>query len=313
MNKKRWLIITVIVAAAVLVSILSYTMLVNHPPVIATLEAEAARVFPSGSTQIECTASDPDGDELSYEWSAIAGERHGEGATISWTAPASEGLYNVAVTVTDGRGGEVTNHVTILVKANEPPTITGLAADAAWTTPSGSLQVACNASDPDGHELSYEWSASRGRITGTGVSVNWTAPEELGMYDITVVVSDGHGGSATRTLHISVVTGQPPVIEDLFATAEHRYLREISGGYEVLKNRSYEIECIVSDTSIGLFYEWSCDDVAIPGERSLITWTAPNTSRDVTVTVTVTVSDVAGNMVSETIVFDVRTCGPCSF
>lgn len=306
MNKRRWLIITVIVAAAVLLSILLYTTLANNPPVISSLEAEAERVFPSGSTQIVCTASDPDGDELSYEWSGIAGEIHGEGATITWTAPDYPGIYNIRVTVTDGRGGEDTDHVTITVKANEQPTITSLAADAAWTTPSGSRHVTCEAEDPDHDELSYEWTATAGNITGTGAAVNWTAPEEVGIYDITVVVSDGHGGSATRTLHISVLTGQPPVIESLIVTAEHKYLKEYPAEYEVGKGEVYDIECRVSDTSIELSYDWSCDGGEISGDGSMITWAAPN--EKVIVTVTVIVSDIAGNMVSENIILDVVPC-----
>lgn len=314
MNKKRWLIITVIVAAAVLVSILSYTMLVNHPPVI-RLGVESARVFPSGSTQIVCIASDRDGNELSYEWSAVAGEIHGEGSMVTWIAPDYEGIYNVSVTVTDSRGGDVTDHVPMRVEANKPPAIDSMTADARWTLPSGSLQVACNASDPDGHELSYEWSASRGGITGTGVSVNWTAPEELGMYDITVVVSDGHGGSATRTLPIGVMTGQPPVIEEMFVTKDrhgHCYLSTYAWGYKVGKAQKYDIECIASHPDgFEPSYKWECDDGEIEGEGAMITWTAPNTSADVTVTVTV--SDTAGNMVSESVTLDVVSCSPCTF
>ena len=115
MNKKRYLIIAGIVAAAVLLSILFYTMLANHRLAITSLEAEPERVLPSGSCQIVCTASDHDGDELSYNWSADGGEITGEGATVTWTAPNSEGSYNVTVAVTDGRGGEVMNQVTITV------------------------------------------------------------------------------------------------------------------------------------------------------------------------------------------------------
>jgi len=315
MNKKRWLIITVIVVAAVLVSILSYTMLVNHPPVT-RLGVEATRVFPSESTWIICIASDRDGDELSYEWSTTAGEIHGEGGIITWTAPDYEGIYSVSVTVTDGRGGEITDHITITVKANELPTITSLAADAAWTLPSGSLHVACNASDPDRHKLSYEWSASRGGITGTGASVNWTAPEELGVYDITVVVSDGHGGSATRTVRIGVITGQPPIIEALLVTKErhgHCYLiQEAVSKYKVGREQKYDIECIASHPDdLELRYEWECDGGEIEGEGSLVTWTAPNTSADVTVTVTV--SDTAGNTVSESVTLNVVRCSGCTF
>ena len=300
MNKKRWLIITVIVAAAVLLSILLCTTLANHPPTIFSLKAEAERVFPSGSTQIVCTASDRNGDELSYEWSGIAGEIHGEGATITWTAPDSGGSYNVTVTVTDDCGGEVMDYVTITVRA------VSLTADADWTTPSGSRHVTCEAEDPDHDELSYEWTATAGNITGTGAAVNWTAPEEAGIYDITVAVSDDHGGSATRTLHISVVTGQPPVIEALRVTAEHKYLEEYPAKYEVGKGKVYDIECIVSDTSIELSYDWSCDGGEISGDGSMITWAAPNET--VTVTVTVIVSDIAGNMVSENIILDVVPC-----
>ena len=121
MNKKRYLLIMGIVAAAVLLSILFYTMLANHRPVITSLEAEPERVLPSGSCQIVCTASDRDGDELSYEWSPSGGGINGEGATVTWTAPDSEGSYNVTVTVTDGRGGEVMNQVTITVSYQEQP------------------------------------------------------------------------------------------------------------------------------------------------------------------------------------------------
>jgi hypothetical protein len=115
MNKKRYLLIMGIVVAAVLLSILFYTMLANHRPAITSLAAGPERVLPSGSCQIVCTASDRNGDELSYNWSASGGGINGEGATVTWTAPNSEGSYNVTVTVTDGRGGEVMNQVTITV------------------------------------------------------------------------------------------------------------------------------------------------------------------------------------------------------
>ena len=114
-KKKRYLLIMGIVAAAVLLSILFYTMLANHRPAITSLAAEPERVLPSGSCQIVCTASDRDDDELSYGWSADGGGITGEGATVTWTAPNSEGSYNVTVTVTDGRGSEVMNQVTITV------------------------------------------------------------------------------------------------------------------------------------------------------------------------------------------------------
>ena len=112
---------------------------------------------------------------------------------------------------------------------------------------------------------------------------------------------------------------QPPIIEALEVTKErheHCYLiQEDISNYKVGREQNYDIECIVLPTNGGLFYklsyEWECDDGEIEGIGPLVTWTAPNTSADVTVTVTV--SDTAGNMVSESVTLNVVSCSPCTF
>jgi len=315
MSKKRWLVTIIIVAVAVILAILLDTMLANHRPAITGLEADPEKVIPSGSCQIACNATDRDGDDLSYNWSADGGGITGEGDTVTWTAPHSAGSYNVTVTVTDGRSGEVMSCVIIEVRANRPPTITSLEAAAPWTTPSGSIQVTCDASDPDGDELSYEWTTDGGDISGTGTAVTWNAPEEVGIYHVTVVAKDGHGREDTRSVPLSVATGTPPTIEDLIVTAkEPKYLKEGTTGnydYKVGRTKEYDIECIVSDTSVGVSYNWSCDDGTISGGGSVITWTAPDTPDYFTVTVIV--SDVADNRVSKSVVFYVVSCTSCNF
>jgi hypothetical protein len=309
MNKKRWLVIIVIVAAAVLLAILFDTVLANHHPAITSLEAPEM-VIPSGSCQISCNASDRDGDELSYNWSASGGNISGTGASVNWTAPDSEGSYNVTVWVTDGRGVEVMKQVTITVRTNEPPTITSLVVDADWTTPSSSLQVTCTASDPDGDKLSYKWTATGGDISGTDAVVNWTAPEEVGIYYVTVAAIDGHGEEDTKSVILIVNLDTPPAIEKLCVTPEgHKYLRR-SGtpgcDYDVWKIREYDIECTASGTG-ELVYNWSCTRGEIAGEGSTITWTAPN-EISVEATITVIVSDNAGNSVGKNIVLYVASC-----
>jgi len=195
---------------------------------------------------------------------------------------------------------------------NRQPFINSLEAEADWITPSGSLQVTCTASDLDGDELSYEWSTTGGNVTGTGPEVTWTAPEEVGMYDITVVVDDSHDGEDTGSVTLIAATGTLPIIENLIVTAkEPKYLKETSDGYKVAKEKEYDIECISSNTSGELVYEWLCDGGEISGEGSMITWTAPNT--DGNVTVTVIVFDIAGNMDSESILFIVVPCSSCTF
>jgi len=311
MNKKRCLAIMAVMAATLLFLASSCTEPGNHEPIIASLQAEADWAVPSSSLQVTCTASDPDGDELSYIWSATGGEINGAGPTVNWTAPLSEGSYDITVTVTDGQGGQATDQVAITVRADEPPTITSLVANAEWTLPSGNLKVTCTASDPDGDGLSYEWSTTGGEISGTGVVVNWTAPQKVGIYNVTVVVTDNHGGSATDSLPISVVTGQAPTIESLLVTADHCYLKTYSWGYKVGKLQEYHIECKVSDASGGVSYKWSCTGGSISGQGSLVTWTAPDESVDIPVTVTV--SDLVGHTVSKSVLLQVVDCSPCTF
>jgi hypothetical protein len=194
---------------------------------------------------------------------------------------------------------------------NFSPVITSLEAEApGWTAPLGSLHVTCTASDHEGDMLSYSWSADGGNISGTGTEVVWTAPEEVGMYDITVVVDDGHGGEATGTIALTASNGPPPNIENMIVTAiENPYLEETTTGYKVLQQQEYNIECIASGNGT-LSYNWTCTGGNISGEGSAINWTAPNTEVDVTVTVKV--FDGAGNWVKKSVVFTVVHC-TCEF
>ncbi len=197
------------------------------------------------------------------------------------------------------------------VLANHRPTIISLAAEQEEVLPLGSSQIACNASDPDGDELSYEWSASGGSITGTGAVVNWVAPGEVGIYDITVLVTDSQGGEDTGSIALTVGTSTPLTVEDLIVTADHKYLKETTGGYKVGKTKEFRIACIASNTSGELVYEWSCTDGQISGEGSMITWTAPDVSGEVAVTVIVT--DIAHDRVTKSVILDVVSCSACTF
>jgi len=207
------------------------------------------------------------------------------------------------------------------VPANHPPRITSLKARQDVVSPLESCLIECVASDQDGDELSYEWSASGGGISGAGSVVTWTAPERFGLSSITVVVTDGRGGKVTRSLMISVALAPPPIIERLVVTSENpKYLKKYPWGYRILKNRSCQIECIVTGANDELVYEWSdggytyiedcgCGESPFAGEGSVITWTAPDEGGEITIMVIV--YDVEGNMASKNIVFEVETCASC--
>jgi len=317
MNEKIFLVITVIITTVLLLAPACETVnfpplgTVNYPPIITCLKAEADWTAPMANLWVTCTASDRDGDQLSYEWTTTGGIISGTGTAINWTAPEEVGVYDIMVVVNDGHNGEDTELVAIIVGDNRPPTITSLVADADWTTPLDNIKVTCTALDLDNDELSYEWSTTGGDISGTGATVNWTAPEETGIYDVIIMVNDGKGGNDTRSITLIAATGILPIIQNLSVTAEEpKYLKTTSTGYKVGKTKEYYIECIVSGTG-EMVYEWSCDGGEISGEDSMITWTAPDTASYVTVTVIV--FDGAGNMDSESIVLEVVSCSSCEF
>lgn len=83
----------------------------NSSPVITSLVAVPVYVSTNATSVITCTASDPNGDNLSYSWSATSGAISGTGSQISWMSPSVAGLYQVSVTVSDGRGGSVQGHI----------------------------------------------------------------------------------------------------------------------------------------------------------------------------------------------------------
>jgi len=184
----------------------------NQPPVIESITAEE-KVPTLTDTQIIATASDADGDTLTYQWSADGGTITSDGSTAVWTAPAISDNYTIKVTVSDGHGDTAAKSITIAAidKPNHLPVISGVTIDGApplkentarqWVTKT----IHCNAEDPDGDKLSYLWRATGGKITGEGSTVGWTSPGVNGEYTLTVIVSDGRDGKAEESITFKVL------------------------------------------------------------------------------------------------------------
>jgi len=93
----------------------SLTLLTNQNPMISSLTANPTSVSPCAVSTITCTASDPDGDTLTYTWTATGGIISGSGSSINWTAPSTAGTYTITCTISDGKGGSDTKNVNIIV------------------------------------------------------------------------------------------------------------------------------------------------------------------------------------------------------
>lgn len=180
---------------------------VSQEPVIESLTATPPRVDTGGTSTLVCEAYDPEGDQLTYSWSASAGTISGDGRRVQWAPPAEGGKFIIRVTVKNESQGEARRHIT--VEANRPPIVhslkTGRPAGGACTVRPGTTNtVSCIAIDPDGDDLTYTWSASAGSVSGSGPEVAWTAPDKEATYTITVVVSDGRGGELARDVDVKV-------------------------------------------------------------------------------------------------------------
>jgi outer membrane protein OmpA-like peptidoglycan-associated protein len=88
---------------------------VNRPPGVRA-RCEPCTVEVGKTSTVTADATDPDGDTLSYRWSAAAGILASRGDRQSpWTAPMQEGPVPVTVEVSDGKGGTATDAITIQV------------------------------------------------------------------------------------------------------------------------------------------------------------------------------------------------------
>lgn len=83
----------------------------NRGPVITGMSPASGTGPYISPTTVTVSASDPDGDPLSYEWSTTGGGGggtiSGSGSSVTWNPPyvGGGGTTTVSVTVRDGRGG----------------------------------------------------------------------------------------------------------------------------------------------------------------------------------------------------------------
>jgi phage baseplate assembly protein gpV len=143
-------------------------------------------------------ASDPDGDLLSIEWGN--GET-GDEASYSFD---EVGEQTVSVTVSDGEAS-VSESITLeVIEGNSAPKIDQVILKDEVPL-NEELTAVVDASDPDGDQLSYEWSNGD---TGSEASFNF---ESTGLKTVSVTVSDGDK-SVSKSGSVSVVEPEEPGI-----------------------------------------------------------------------------------------------------
>jgi hypothetical protein len=217
----------------------------NRAPVVpkhptATCAVDSSPIMQGKTANVSAVVSDFDLGTVAYSWSTSGGKVTGSGSTVVFdSAGVDPGTYTVTAKVSDKAGLQATCSANVVVEAvpvppppkpNSNPTVS-CSVDRASLMEGESTRVHATASDPDGDPLTYEWTTSAGRLTGTGADVTFnSAGVPAGTTVIVgVMVSDGRGGTAncSSTIQINALPlkPQPQSISCLSAGFPHNLAR----------------------------------------------------------------------------------------
>jgi imidazole glycerol phosphate synthase subunit HisF len=198
---------------------------INNPPIITSIPVT------TGTEGVQYTydvdAEDADGDTPTYSLSVSPEGMAIDPATglIQWMpSGAQSGSHDVAVEVSDGKGGTDTQSFTVTVEEaiNTPPTITSTPPTAAREGEQYTYDV--QAFDADGDTLLFfltEFPEGIAMDSNIGIITWIPSGTDAGLYDVTIVVSDGRGGTDGQSFIIEVeeAINNPPVITSMPSTA----------------------------------------------------------------------------------------------
>lgn len=89
----------------------------NSDPVISTVQVNPSTINAGGVTHVSVTATDPDGDKLTYSYSVSGGSISGSGANVIWKLPSASGNQTITVVADDGNKGKAEKTFTISTQA----------------------------------------------------------------------------------------------------------------------------------------------------------------------------------------------------
>jgi len=196
-----------------------YAFDVNMPPVLNPI---GPRTVDEGITlNITITASDPDGDVLTFSSNASFGAFtpiNGTATLWSWTPSYGDaGTYWVNFGVSDD---EFSDNETVKMTVNDvnrPPVLESIGDRT--IDENETLTVDVNATDPDNDVLTYSCNRTDlftdfDSLTGIG---HWTTDyDDAGVYYVEFGVNDGKGGIDNETIKITVNdVNRPPVLESI--------------------------------------------------------------------------------------------------
>lgn len=287
----------------------------NTNPTIHSFVASSNVLNPQDPLQFAIHASDADPkDALSYHWTALDASGRSAGTffggniapSIRWQAPlGATNNYTIVAKVTDPSGRQAATAMLIAgpkiqnekayvtVEFNTWPEIASISVlPHGRISPNGSAYLDLNANDPDGDTLVYAWSNDCGG-SFSNPSIEdpvWTAPSTppaSGLCNLSVLASDGNGGTNNGVLTVQVGAPiQADIAPQIVSTFQSE--KRTEAGQSIV----FRVQA-TDPQGTPLTFAW----FASPGtltppnhtaQTSEVTWTAPAHECDPTITAIIT-------------------------
>jgi Big-like domain-containing protein len=190
----------------------------NEAPQISSIVLSSNTVTPGGTLYLSASAYDPNGDALSFSWTAAAGSFSTPTSEwTSWTAPSTEGTHRLRLEVTDARGTStsvsfdvyvlsdgVSGSVDVTVGFNTWPEIRAMQGTPAVLGLGTVTRLSATVVDADGDTLTHAWFTDcNGTFDDAGAaspSFTLTVMPPSGRCFFQLTVWDPNGGVHSGTL-----------------------------------------------------------------------------------------------------------------
>ncbi len=214
----------------------------NQAPVIELVESVDVKT--NESLTVNPTVSDPDGDSLTFKWSAsdgvIIADSNVKSTTFNFPVNDTVKSYNLTLTVTDSKGASSVKiiEVKVLEKVpdNKPPIIDLVANKTVESNQT--VLFSPTVSDPESDELSYQWSSDDTSVIFSDsalVDSSVTFPQVNLQHKVIVslTVTDSHDNESTESVEITIepkaVSTEPTApLVSIFSTSSGNSLESVT-------------------------------------------------------------------------------------
>ncbi len=194
---------------------------VNRPPVLATIGNKSVNA--NSALSFSISATDADGDTITYSAQNLPTGATFVGQTFSWTPNTSQaGSYQVTFIASDGNAQDsetITITVSIVGSTNHPPVLAAISNKS--VNANSALSFSISATDVDGDTITYSAQNLPSGATFIGQTFSWTPnTSQAGSYQVTFIASDGKAqDSKTITIIVYSTDTSAPTVSGLFPAA----------------------------------------------------------------------------------------------